>query len=177
MLQRLLTFFRHRWLDESDTRRIIGPGTLERLTRLVGKSEALHGGEIRICVEASLPLSYLWRHLAHAAPMATLARQRALMMFSKFRVWDTERNNGVLIYLLLAEHRIELVADRGIDAVVGPGEWDAMVGRMAGAFADGRFEEGLTQAVHEVTVPLQLHFALAPSAGNHNELPDTPTLG
>jgi hypothetical protein len=92
---------------------------LERLRQKVAASEALHSGEIRIFVEASLPASYLWRHVTQAVPMAVLTRQRALMMFSKLGVWDTAHNNGVLIYLLMAEHKIELIADRGIHAVVG----------------------------------------------------------
>ena len=109
--------------------------------------------------------------------MADLARQRALMMFSKLGVWDTADNNGVLIYLLLAEHKIELVADRGVNAVVGPAEWAAMVQRMGLAFAAGQFASGLTQAVDEVTVPLKRHFGALPGADNRNELPDQPALG
>ena len=70
-------------------------------------SERRHSGEIRVCVEAGLPLSYLWRDAT--------ARERAVTMFGKLRVWDTEHNNGVLIYLLLAEHAIEIVADRGLN--------------------------------------------------------------
>jgi uncharacterized membrane protein len=177
MLKRLKTFFKHRWLDESDTGRVIGLQTLERLARLVAASEEQHSGEIRIFVEASLPTTYLWRHLVHKVPMAALARQRALMMFSKLGVWDTADNNGVLIYLLLAERKIELVADRGVNAVVGRSEWDAMVKRMAAAFAAGRFEAGLAQAVDEVSAPLLRHFAVQPGADNRNELPDAPSLG
>lgn len=177
MFQRLRTFFRHSLLDASDTQQALGPDALERLGRLVAASEARHSGEIRIFVEASLPNSYLWRHLLHRLPMATLTRQRALMMFSKLGVWDTADNNGVLIYLLLAEHQIELVADRGVNAVVGASEWADMVRRMGTAFAAGRFEEGLAQAVDEVTAPLERHFPVRPGADNRNELPDRPALG
>ena len=109
--------------------------------------------------------------------MATLTRQRALMMFSKLGVWDTADNNGVLIYLLLAEHQIELVADRGVNAVVGASDWADMVQRMGTAFAAGRFEDGIAQAVDEVTAPLERHFPVRPGADNRNELPDRPALG
>ena len=177
MFQRLVTFFKHRWLDESDTRRIIGPDVLGRLTALVASSEKEHSGEIRICVESSLPAGYLWRHLAQNVPMSMLVRQRAMMIFSKLGVWDTADNNGVLIYLLLAERQIELVADRGVNAVVDDETWSAMVQRMSVAFAAGRFAEGLAAAVTEVSTPLKRHFAVAPAAGNLNELPDTPALG
>ena len=176
MLHRLLTTLKHRWMDGSDTRRVIAPDMLDRLTRRVAASEQRHSGEIRIFVEAGLPASYLWRHLWHNTPLEVLARQRALMLFGKLRLWDTEHNNGVLIYLLLAGHKIELVADRGLNAVVPTAEWQAMALRMGAAFAAGRFEDGLTQALEEVSAPLVAHFAVQSGAENQNELPDTPEL-
>ena len=93
-------------------------------------------------------------------------------MFGKLRVWDTEHNNGVLIYLLLAEHAIEIVADRGIDAHVSADEWAAMAQRMGAAFREGRFEDGLTQALEEVSALLVEHFPLAEGEADRNELPD-----
>ncbi len=166
--RKLQRIFRHRWLDESDTRRAIPPDMLERLRQRVAASEKRHSGEIRICVEAGLPISYLWRGAS--------ARERAVAMFGKLRVWDTEDNNGVLIYLLLAEHAIELVADRGINRHVSPQDWKAMVERMGAAFKEGRFEDGLTQALEEVSGVLVQHFPLAAGEADHNELPDTPHL-
>jgi uncharacterized membrane protein len=88
-MNRWLRLFRHRLLDEGDARRALGPDALTRLAQRVAASERGHSGEIRICVEASLPLSYLWR--------GATARERAVRMFGKLRVWDTEHNNGVLI--------------------------------------------------------------------------------
>ena len=176
MLQRITTVLRHRWIDDSDSRRMIPAAMLDRLTARVHASERRHTGEIRICVEASLPSSYLWRHVWQGTPMQELVRQRATMQFSRLRVWDTEHNNGVLIYLLVSERKIELLADRGVNAVVAPGQWRGMVERMARAFADGRFEDGLTQALEEVSVPLIAHFPVPPGAVNPNELPDRPTV-
>ena len=138
-LSRVRRLLRHRWLDEADTRKAIPPALLQRLKQRVAASENRHSGEIRICVEASLPSSYVWRD---ATP-----RERSVAMFAKLGMWDTEHNNGVLIYLLLAEHAIEIVADRGLSKRVPPQEWQAMVGRMSAAFRDGRFEDGLTQAL------------------------------
>jgi len=169
MLKRLQRIFKHRWLDESDTRRAIPPELVDRLARRVAASERRHTGEIRIFVEAGLPLGYLW---ADARP-----RERALAMFGKLRVWDTEQNNGVLIYLLLAEHAIEIVADRGLNRHVGHEDWQAIVARMGSAFRDGRFEDGLTQALEEVSALLVQHFPAAGGAANANELPDEPVLG
>lgn len=166
---RLTRLLRHRWLDESASREAIPPDLLARLSARVAASERRHSGEIRICVEASLPTSYVWRDAT--------ARERAVAMFGKLRVWDTEHNNGVLVYLLLAEHAIEVVADRGLNQRVPPGEWAAMVKRMGTAFHDGRFEDGLTHALEEVSALLVQHFPLAPGDGDRNELPDQPVMG
>ena len=165
-LQRLL---RHRWLDESATRRAIPPEVAQRLAQRVAASEQRHSGELRIYIEAGLPLGYLWHD---ATP-----RERALAMFGKLRVWDTEHNNGVLIYLLLAERAIEIVADRGLERHVGAAQWQLLIERMASAFSAGRYEEGLAQAIDEVTVLLQQHFPLREGEANPNELPDEPVLG
>jgi len=165
---RLARVWRHRWIDESEVRRKLPADLLERLTRRVAASERRHSGEVRICVEAGLPSSYLWRD----AP----ARERAVMLFGKLRVWDTEHNNGVLIYLLLAEHAIEIVADRGINRHVTPAEWAAMAQRMGAAFREGRFEDGLTQALEEMSALLVAHFPLAEGAPDRNELPDAPVV-
>lgn len=169
MSKRLQRIFRHRWLDESDTRRAIPPAMVERLAQHVAQGEKRHTGEVRIYVEAGLPLSYLWRD---AAP-----RERAIAMFGKLGVWDTEQNNGVLIYLLLAEHAIEVVADRGLSRHVGESQWREIVAHMRGEFRAGRYEEGLRQAVDEVTALLVRHFPATPGAANANELPDQPILG
>ena len=166
---RLGRLLKHRLLDEDDTRKAIPPELLERLKRRVAASENRHSGEIRICVEASLPSSYVWRN---ATP-----RERAVAMFGKLRMWDTEHNNGVLIYLLLAERAIEIVADRGLSTCVPAAQWTAMVQRMGDAFREGRFEDGLTQALGEVSALLVQHFPLAPGETNSNELPDEPVLG
>jgi uncharacterized membrane protein len=160
---------KHRWHDAADTRRAIPPAVVEQLTQQVAASERLHSGEIRIYVEAGLPLSYLWRD---ATP-----RERAVAMFGKLRVWDTEHNNGVLVYLLLAERAIEIVADRGLAARVPAQEWDGVVRGMGAAFAAGRFAEGLHQAVDAVTQLLVQHFPLREGEANPNELPDQPVLG
>ena len=165
-LQRLL---HNRRTDEADTRRAFAPEVLQRLTERVGASERRHTGQIRICIEAGLPWSYIRRD----AP----ARQRAVTQFGKLRVWDTAGNNGVLIYLLLAEHAIEIVADRGIDTHVDAAEWQAMTRRMGLAFAEGRFEDGVTLALEEVSALLVAHFPASEDGTRHgNELPNAPVV-
>jgi uncharacterized membrane protein len=167
-MNRWLRLLKHRWSEVGDVHRTLPPDALERLTRRVQASERRHSGEIRICIEAGLPLSYLWR----GAP----ARERAIMMFGKLRVWDTEQDNGVLIYLLLADHAIEIVADRGLNRHVAADAWQAMAERMSAAFKAGRFEEGLAAAVDQVDALLLQHFALAGGERNPNELPDQPVI-
>jgi uncharacterized membrane protein len=167
-MNKLTRILKHRWTDETDVARVLDKAALMRLQQRVAASEKLHSGEIRISVEAGLPMSYLWRGLR--------ARDRAIMLFGKLRVWDTEHNNGVLIYLLLAEHAIEIVADRGVNRRVPQAHWDALVQGMSGDFRAGRFEEGLSQAVDAVGAMLQQHFPLAPGQANPNELSDAADL-
>lgn len=165
---RWLRLLRHRRFDQGDAKRLLGAGALERIQARVAASELRHSGEIRVCIEAGLPLSYL---RARATP-----RDRAVAMFGKLRVWDTAHNNGVLIYLLLAEHAIEIVADRGLSARVQAQEWQRIAQSMQASFKSGEFEAGLNQAVDAVGALLAQHFALAPGEANPNELPDAPDL-
>ncbi|MES2977604.1 MAG: TPM domain-containing protein [Pseudomonadota bacterium] len=170
-------FLRHLWLDASDAERKVGKAVLERIAQRVAASEQRHSGEIRFCIEASLPLSYLWR-VSRERPLTAVIRERAVMMFSKLGVWDTEANNGVLIYVLLAEHAIEIVADRGLNGVISSERWAQVVGHLGQAFKDGRHEDGLTQALEEISALLMEHFAVSPgsTSPNPNELPDTPAV-
>ena len=168
-MNRLLRILRHRWIDETAARRALDDAALARLAERVRHSETRHSGELRLCVEAGLPWSYLWRR---APP-----RERALAMFGKLRVWDTEHNNGVLIYLLLAEHAIEIVADRGLARYVAPEQWARLTHTMSAAFKAGRFEDGLGEAIDAVEQLLVQHFPLAAGAANPNELPDSPFVG
>ncbi len=162
---------KHRLLDEGDARRVLGPDALARIESRVAASEARHSGQIRVCVEAGLPLSYLLRHAS--------ARDRAVAMFGKLRVWDTAHNNGVLIYLLLAERAIEIVADRGIAGRVDAPAWTVIAAQMEAAFRGGEFAAGLDRAIDAVDALLVQHFPrfAGAAAGDYpNELPDAPVI-
>jgi uncharacterized membrane protein len=163
-MNRYARILRHRLYDDTDTSRALDNAALERLAARVKQSEARHSGEIRVSVEAGLPLSYLWQGLS--------ARDRAVTLFGKLRVWDTESNNGVLIYLLLAEHAIEIVADRGLTRHVPPGHWQQVLGGMREAFRARRFEQGLMDAIAAVEALLLQHYPLSAGERNPNELPD-----
>ncbi|MEY3461552.1 MAG: hypothetical protein RLZZ03_1205 [Pseudomonadota bacterium] len=177
----LNTLLRHFWLDADDTQRVIGTSLLERLTQQVAASEQSHSGEICICVEASLPWRQLWR-VGSGLGLADAVRARAVEVFSQLKVWDTAHNNGVLIYVLLAEHAIEVVADRGLSAHVPAAHWAALVAHMGVAFKQGDYEAGFSAALTDISGQLLQHFALPVGADlqgasvNPNELPDTPTL-
>ena len=165
---RLLRLLKHRWIDDTDIRRALDDTALDRLAARVAGSERRHSGEIRISVEAGLPLSYLWQRLG--------ARERAVTLFGKLRVWDTEHNNGVLIYLLLAEHAIEIVADRGLARHVPAGHWQTVLAGMREAFRAGRYEAGLMDAIDAVEALLAQHFPLGAGDANPNELSDRVDL-
>jgi len=167
-MNRLARIFRHRWHDRSDVHRALPASALARLTDRVAASERHHSGEIRICIEAGLPWSYLWKKLP--------ARARALMLFGKLRVWDTERNNGVLIYLLLAEHTIEIVADRGLNPYASEAQWSVIIDHMSAGLREGQFEQGLNAAVDAVDGLLHAHFARRAGEADTNELPDAPLV-
>ncbi len=165
---RISRLLKHRWTDDADLRRALPADALARIEARVASSERGHSGEIHVSVEAGLPLSYLWQGLT--------ARHRAITLFGKLRVWDTEHNNGVLVYLLLADRAIEIVADRGVDRWVPAAQWQALLAPMQQAFRDGRFEAGLGQAISAIDALLLQHFALAPGQTNPDELPNRPDL-
>jgi len=143
------------------------PGnTLTAIERAIKESEATHRGEIRFVVEGALEISPLLRGQS--------ARERAIDVFSQLRIWDTEHNNGVLIYLLLADRDVEIVADRGIHARVGPREWERICRKMEAAFRQSDFEGGVVAGIQEVTRRLAEHFP--PIDDGRNELPDKPVV-
>ena len=141
---------------------------MQRVGAAIAEGETAHSGEIRCAIEASLPLSYLRRD----AP----ARERATMMFSKLGVWDTEQNNGVLIYVEMADQQIEIVADRGLGQFVSNVEWSAIATAMRDRFRSGEFEAGAIAGIGAVAALLARHFPLAEGERNPNELPDQPAV-
>ena len=173
MLNRLTTLLRHRWLDTAHTRRALPADMAQRLAQRIVASEQRHTGQVRICAESGLPLSYLWRHAWQGEPLHAVLQQRALMLFSKFRIWDTEQNNGVLIYLSLPERHIEVVADRGLSRCVVPAQWQELVARLSAALQAGRFEQGLALALAEVSTLLEQHFPRPSGSQVVNELADS----
>jgi len=147
-------------------RRTFPQRTLDEIERAIREAEMLHGGQIRFAVEPALDLSPL---LA-----GQTARQRAIEVFASLHVWDTENNNGVLIYLLLADRDVEIVADRGIHAKLNKDVWESICGRMETAFREGRFEAGVLAGIRAVGEHLARHFPAR--SDKNNEMPDSPVL-
>jgi uncharacterized membrane protein len=161
-----MRILRHLFTDHMAARRAFPAPVLQAITTAIGRGELRHDGELRFVIEASLPWKHLLRHPS--------AYGRALELFSQFRVWDTEHNSGVLIYVLLADRHVEIVADRGIHARVEDGTWETICARMQQAFAAGQFEAGAVAGIDAISEVLAAHFPRV--AGKANELPDEPVM-
>lgn len=162
----MLRIARHLFATRWATRRRFTPAALQAIEAAISETEARHAGEIRFAVETALDLQSLW--------CGKPARQRALEVFSLLGVWDTEANNGVLVYLLMADRDIEIVADRGIASRVSAAEWAEVCRDAEDCFAAGRFEDGAAVAVRGVARLLGRHFPAG--RGDRNEQPDQPVL-
>jgi uncharacterized membrane protein len=137
---------------------------LKQVEAAIAESEARHGGQIRVAVEAALdPLEVL---------RGETARERAVEVFSDLRVWDTERNNGVLLYLLLADRDVEIVADRGLNGIVSAAEWEAVCRAMEASLSAGRYADAIADGIRRIGELVAKGFP-APGSGR-NELADAP---
>ncbi|MES1980925.1 MAG: TPM domain-containing protein [Pseudomonadota bacterium] len=153
---------RHLTTGRPAVRSVFPAQSMRVIEQAIRETETRHAGQIRFAVEASLELAALRR--------GQTASERALEIFSHLRVWDTEHNNGVLIYLLLADRDVEIVADRGIHARLGSAVWTAISRDMEAAFKAGQFEAGVINGIVAVGEHLQHHFPKISPASN--ELPD-----
>jgi uncharacterized membrane protein len=159
-------FFRHLLTPPWRVRMLFPARTLRVIESAIRECETTHAGEIRFAVEHGLHV--------HALLRGQSARDRALEVFSHLRVWDTEHNNGVLIYLLLADHDVEIVADRGVHARVGGEGWEKICRGMEASFREGKFEQGVLHGIRAVSAHLVRHY---PAQGKgRNELDDKPIV-
>jgi len=158
---------RHFATDERRVRKAFSDEALTRIGAAIADGEKRHRGQVRFVVEPALPLA----RAAHGIS----PRERALEVFGLLRIWDTEENCGVLVYLLLADKAVEIVADRGIDRAVGAAAWEAVCRSMEAAFASEQFAEGAEAGIAEINALLARHF---PDDGRprENELPDAPVV-
>ena len=152
----------HRWRAQ----RLFPPRVLAAIEQAIKTGETTHSGQVRFVVEGALDGTPLFRNQP--------ARERAIDIFAKLRIWDTTHNNGVLIYLLLADRDVEIVADRGIDAKVGAAGWQKICAEMETDFKTGNFERGVIRGIEAVSRQLAKHFPA--HGGGPNELPDAPVV-
>jgi uncharacterized membrane protein len=139
---------------------------MQRIEQAIADSEQTHFGEIRFAVELNLPLLDILKKKS--------GQQRAVEVFSQLQVWDTEQNNGVLIYLLLADHDFEILADRGIHQHVGTQGWTTISHEMEALFKQGDFEAGVLHGIAQISILLAQHYPA--NGSNPNELPNTPVI-
>jgi hypothetical protein len=158
--------FRHLFAELAGSRRFPA-ATLAAIQQAIADGERRHRGQVCFAIEPGLPLLHVWR--------GRTPRERALRAFAHLRVWDTAENSGVLVYVLLADHAIEIVADRGIAARVPQAEWDALCARMRERFAAGDYARGASEGVAAVSDILAREFP-ADGSARANELPDAPVL-
>ena len=163
---KLSRLFKHLLLPDWFVRRAFARADLAAIGDAIAACEESHRGELRLVVEGHLPVSALWRDVS--------PRTRAIELFSSLRVWDTEENSGILIYVQLLDRRVEILADRGIAARVPQAEWDGICRELEASFRQGEWRRGALQAVARAGDLLARHF---PAGGsNPNELPDQPLV-
>lgn len=157
---------KHLSVSHAALRRVFPRTALSNIERTIVEVEQTHAGQIRFAVEAALEMRPLFS--------GQTARARAVEVFSQLRIWDTEHNNGVLIYLLLADRKVEIVADRGVHAKLGPAVWQAVCQEMEAAFRQEKFEEGVIAGIRNVGAHLARHY---PQVGaKTNELSDQAVI-
>lgn len=157
---------RHLLILPNTVKKYFSDDAMLRIEAAIAENETLHSGEIRFAVETNLDVVDVLRKKS--------ARKRAIEVFSHLRVWDTEHNNGVLIYLLLADRDFEILADRGIHAHMGEEGWEQVSQAMEKLFKQGQFEEGVLYGIRHIGEKLVKHY---PANGkNKNELPDAPVI-
>ncbi len=161
----LKRFFVHLFMSPLRLKNYVSASAMQAITSAVAAAEAGRSGQIRVAIEPALHPRQILSNMS--------ARERAVELFSQLRVWDTERNNGVLIYLCLADRQVEIVADRGFNHLVGLAEWEFLCQRMENEFRKGNFEVGILGGIQDVGHLLELHFGSAACA---NELPDSPVV-
>lgn len=164
--QRLGRALRHWKTSAADGRRAFPQETLAAIARAITEGEQTHRSELRLIVEASMPFEAIWADMS--------SRQRALALFAEHGLWDTEDNCGVLIYVNLAEHQVEIVADRNVGRKIDTATWQAVCKTLTDGFARGHFHDSTLAAVAQVNALLRTHF---PATGARaNELPDNPIM-
>lgn len=158
--------WRHWFATSAKGRRLFPSESLSRLGQAITAGELRHRGEVRLIVENAMPSDLIWADVSN--------RQRALALFAEYAVWDTADRCGVLLYVNLAEHKVDIVVDRNIGQKIDPTTWQQICGTMTQGFGRGEFEASTLAAIEQVNALLAEHF---PATGpRNNDLPDQPLV-
>ncbi len=162
----IIRFVKHMFSHPWQAKRHFSAAALKNIEQAIQASEKKHAGEIRFIVETGLhPIEILYKKTP---------KKRALQLFGSLNIWDTEHNNGVLIYLLLVDRDVEIVADRGIHQHVGNNGWEKICHDMEVLFRKSEFEAGVLQGVAEISAELEKHFPI--TGLNKNEISNKPII-
>jgi uncharacterized membrane protein len=161
-------FVQHLWFEVRGLGGVFKDPALRRIENAVAASEGKHGAEIRVAIEASMPMRVLWSGAS--------ARARATDAFARHRVWDTAANNGVLIYICIADRAVEIVADRGVSEQLPKAYWQHVCAEMVSGFAKGEFEKATLSAIAQLESEMVRLYPLVAGIGNPNELPNKPLI-
>lgn len=164
---KMTRWLRHSFMPPWILRRKFPKSVLNQIELAITRSERTHSGELRFAIEHALPPLWVWR--------GQTALQRAIEVFSQLRVWDTEENSGVLIYLLLADREVHILADRGITKRIPPTQWQAIAEAMQNHFRLGDFQQGSLLGIEQITGLLSEHFPV-PATDHPNQLPNAPVI-
>lgn len=168
-MDRLTRRLRHLHSGVGVGEKLFPQDVLDLITEAIAHGEATHRGEVRLIVEAALPAELIWADVTD--------RARALELFAEHGVWDTEDNCGVLVYVNLADHQVEIIADRAINRKVTPEQWQRICGTMTEGFRQGDYGRSTLDAIEQVNALLREHFPADASRGpDVNELPDRPVM-
>jgi uncharacterized membrane protein len=166
LMQRAARTCRHAMTGQSVGRRAFPTPALAAIGAAIGEGERQHRAELRLVVEAALPATLAWRGVSN--------RERALALFIEYGVWDTEENCGVMVYVNLAERKVDIVADRHIDRKIDAATWQGVCNTMTSGFARGNYQDSTIKAIAQINALLVRHF---PATGERpNELPDQPVM-
>lgn len=165
-MEKLSRVFSHLFTFTRSGKHAFPEATLQAIQEVITEGEKLHRAEVQLIVEPSLPLSVVWA--------GTSSRERAIDLFSQYRIWDTEENSGVLIYIDLADHQVEIVADRGITHITTSDEWEAVCRTMTSGFAQGKYHESVIAALRLLNDILHEH--LPDTENLPNQLPNRPIV-
>lgn len=165
-MKTLSRIWRHLVTTSADARRVFPPATLDAIQKAIAHGEVLHRAEVRLIIEPSLTIQ--------AVLNGTTSRERALELFSTYRIWDTEENCGVLIYIELADHKVEIVADRAANRVISEAEWQEICQTMTRGFASKIYGDSVIAALEKLNALLHERF---PDDGSRpNQLSDQPVM-